>query len=399
MTNTKQSRTADLTDPSFWAGADAHDLLREMRRRSPVQLTESATEGPLWSVLSYAASAEVLGDAASFSSEHGSLLGTGPNKVPAGAGKMMALTDPPRHRTLRGLVLPFFSKKKAAQLRDRVGELTDGVVDRALARGDVDFVRDVSTFVPLTVMCELLGVPDEDRDDVVEMCDIAFLGDNQEQRTRGHQQLLPYLFNLALERRSAPRDDLMSTLATHTINGEQLPLDEILLNCDNILVGGIQTVRHTATMAMLTLMENPSARAQIARAEVDMDLAVEELLRWTSVGLHVLRTATADCTLAGSRIRRGDRVVVWAPSANRDEREFEAPDRLLLDRNPNRHMAFGWGPHYCIGAPLARIELELLFTSLARKVTDIEVTGPPVYNRSIINFGLESFPVRLSART
>ncbi|AEW99761.1 cytochrome P450 [Streptantibioticus cattleyicolor] len=388
----------DLTDPAFWARDDSHAVLRELRRRSPLWRLESEAEGPLWCVLSHALANEVLGDAARFSSERGSLLGTGRDRAPAGAGKMMALTDPPRHRDLRGLVLPFFSKRKAAELGARVADLTRQVVRDALGTARTDFVRDISTTVPLTVMCDLLGVPDEDRDHVVAMCDRAFLGDTPEERSEAHQQLLPYLFALGLRRRTDPRDDIISQLVTHEVDGRRLPLDEALLNCDNILVGGVQTVRHTSTMAMLALTRHPHAWQAMRADGYDPETGVEELLRWTSVGLHVLRTARHDTELAGHHIRAGDRVVVWTPAANRDEAEFHHPDDLLLDRTPNRHLAFGWGPHYCIGAPLARVELASLFAALTEAAEHVEVLEPPVPNRSIINFGLDALVVRLHPR-
>lgn len=398
--NTATSTTAlpDLTDPVFWAREDSHLVLRELRRQAPLWRLESTAEGPLWCVLSHALTEEVLADASRFSSERGSLLGTGRDRAPAGAGKMMALTDPPRHRELRGLVLPFFSKRKAVELKERVADLTREVVRGALGAAETDFVREISTAVPLTVMCDLLGVPDEDRNDVVRMCDRAFLGDTPEQRAEAHQQLLPYLFALALRRQADPRDDIISTLVTHEVEGRRLPLDEALLNCDNILVGGVQTVRHTSTMAMLALIRHPDAWQAMRADGYDAELGVEELLRWTSVGLHVLRTARMDTELAGQRIRAGDRVVVWTPAANRDEAEFEEPDRLRLDRTPNRHVAFGWGPHYCIGAPLARVELASLFEALTEVAESVEVLRPPVPNRSLINFGLDALDVRLHAR-
>ncbi|WAP60244.1 cytochrome P450 [Streptomyces sp. S465] len=397
-TVTRTTALPDLTDPAFWAREDSHLILRELRRRAPLWRLESAAEGPLWCVLSYALAGEVLGDAARFSSERGSLLGTGRDRAPAGAGKMMALTDPPRHRELRNLVLPFFTKRKAAELSGRVADLTRQVVHGALEAAETDFVRDISTAVPLTVMCDLLGVPDEDRDHVVRMCDRAFLGDTPAERAEAHQQLLPYLFALGLRRRADPRDDIISSLVTHEVDGRRLPLDEALLNCDNILVGGVQTVRHTSTMAMLALTRHPDAWQAMREDGYDPELGVEELLRWTSVGLHVLRTARTDTELAGQRIRAGDRVVVWTPAANRDEAEFEDPGRLRLDRTPNRHLAFGWGPHYCIGAPLARVELASLFGALAEVAEGVEVLRPPVPNRSLINFGLDSLVVRLHAR-
>ncbi len=176
------------------------------------------------------------------------------------------------------------------------------------------------------------------------MCDRAFLGDTPEERAEAHQQLLPCLFAIGLRRQGDPRDDLISSLVTHEVDGRRLPLDEALLNLDNILVGGVRTVRHTSSTAMLALTRHPDAWEAMREDGYDPELGVEELLRWTSVGLHVLRTARTDTELAGRRVRAGERVVVWTPAANRDETEFEEPDRLRLDRTPNRHLALGWGP-------------------------------------------------------
>ncbi|MFB6536059.1 cytochrome P450 [Streptomyces noursei] len=295
-------------------------------------------------------------------------------------------------------MLPYFSKRKATELRGRVVELTRQVVHGALGAAETDFVRGISSTVPLTVMCELLGVLDEDQGHVVGMCDRAFLGDTPEERAEAHQQLLPYLFAIGLRRQGDPRDDLISSPVTHEVDGRRLPLDEALLNLDNILVGGVQTVRHTSSTAMLALTRHPDAWEAMREDGYDPELGVEELLRWTSVGLHVLRTARTDTELAGRRVRAGERVVVWTPAANRDETEFEEPDRLRLDRTPNRHLALGWGPHYCIGAPLARVELAALFGVLSEAAERVEVLRPPVPNRSLINFGLDSLDVRLHPR-
>ncbi|MEV8637591.1 cytochrome P450 [Streptosporangium sp. NPDC051023] len=382
--------THDLTDPGFWAREDAYAILDEIRDEGAVQRHESAKEGPLWAVLTHREALAVLGDARSYSSQGGSLLGTG-HGPPAGAGRMMALSDPPKHRAYRDPVMPFFSARHATRLEDRIRELTEQVVERLLVCEKIDFVRDIGAIVPLTVMCDLMGIPDDDRDEVMGMCDQAFLGHNPAERRAAHQRLLPYLLQLAMERRDAPGDDVISALAT------TLELDEVVLNCDNIIVGGIQTVRHTAAMAMLALVRHADAWRELSE-KADPKLATEELLRWTSVGLHVLRTAKADVDLAGRRVRAGDRVVVWTPAANRDTTVFKDPHRLDLARHPNRHIAFGWGEHYCIGGPLARTELRVLFTVLSRLVAEVEPLGAPEYNQSIINFGLDSFPVRLHRR-
>jgi cytochrome P450 len=388
--------TVDLSDAGLWSRPDLPELIGDLRAEAPVQRTITAEDGPIWSVLSYELGAEVLTDAATYSSSSGSLLGSGIGQIPAGAGKMMALTDPPHHRHLRTPVLPFFSPKGVRNTADRIAALAASVVDDALARGEVDLVDMVST-VPLVVMCDLLDIPEDDRELVVKVCDDAFLGQTPEERRAGHQKLIPYLFQQAMTRRMDPKDDLISKLATYRVNGKPLPIEDVVLNLDNIVVGGVQTVRHTAAMSIWTLMQHPEAWRQMQSGEVDLLSATDELLRWTSVGLHVLRTASRQVELGGQIIEEGDKVAVWTWSANHDPAMFDRPGELLLDRSPNRHLALGVGPHYCVGAPLAKSELGAIYRALLDRVASIEVIGEPVHNQSIINFGFDHLPVRLHA--
>ncbi|MFE7524993.1 cytochrome P450 [Kitasatospora sp. NPDC057542] len=387
----------DLTDPDLWARPDTPALVAELRRESAVHLTDTVDDGPVWSVLSYRHSAEVLRNAAVYSSEQGSLLGAGEGNVPVGSGRMMALTDPPRHRELRAPANPFFSPGAVRGASRGIAELAASIVGQAVEQGEVDLVDAVSA-LPLSVMCDLLDVPEADRDMVVRVCDVAFLGRTPEERRAGHQQLIPYLLHQVMLRRSDPRDDLISMMATYRVGGKLLPIEDVVLNLDNIVVGGVQTVRHTAAMGLHTLVQHPDLWRRLQRGEVGMDSALDELLRWTSVGLHTLRTASRDTELDGRTIRRGDRVAVWVWSANRDPEAFERPEEILLDRAPNKHLALGLGAHYCVGAPLAKAELGGLFTAMLERVATIEPTGPVTHNRSIINFGLDRFPVRLTPR-
>lgn len=387
------TQVVDLTDPGFWAGGEVPETIDRMRADAPVARHETASAGPIWSVLSYGHGAAVLSDAKTFSSQNGSLLGS--PGVPAGAGKMMALADPPRHRQMRDPVAPFFTHGAVAAHVERIDALTGALIDEALRREVVDFVQDVCSAVPLALMFDLLDLPHEDRGRVRRICDEAFLGDRPERRSRAHQELIPYLFQHALARRAGAGADMVSTLANHPGEQGPLPLEEVVLNLDNILVGGVQTVRHTAGMSALALARHPDAWNSLRAGEVDLGTAVDELLRFTSVGLHVLRTAAHDTELAGQRIRAGDRVVVWVWSANRDPAVFERPHDLLLSRTPNRHLALGRGPHYCIGGLLAKAQLVALLAALVQRVDRLEPVGDPIYNRSIINFGLDAFPVRL----
>ncbi|MEU9347821.1 cytochrome P450 [Streptomyces sp. NPDC048278] len=387
----------DLSDPGLWTRPDLPAVVDRLREAGPVQRIRTADDGPVWSVLSYDLAVEVLKDAATYSSEGGSLLGAGAGNTPVGAGRMMALTDPPRHRELRAPASPFLSPGGARGAAPGITELSRRIVTAAVEQGEADLV-DIVSPLPLTVMCDLLDVPDQDREMVVQVCDDAFLGRTAQERRAGHQRLIPYLMHQVMKRRADPRDDLISMMATYRIGGRLLPVEDVVLNLDNIVVGGVQTVRHTAVMGLLALVRHPELWRQLQRGEAEMGPALDELLRWTSVGLHTLRTVTRDTVLGGHEIRRGERVVVWTWAANHDPAAFDRPHDIVLDRSPNRHVALGLGAHYCIGAPLAKTELSALFTALLEHVDRIEPTGPVQYNRSIINFGLDHFPVRLIAR-
>ncbi|WP_242640613.1 cytochrome P450 [Streptomyces kasugaensis] len=388
------STMTDLTDPGLWSRPDLPAVIDALRAKSPVQRTETADDGPVWSVLSYELAAEVLRNTAVYSSEGGSLLGSGEGRTPVGSGRMMALTDPPRHRDLRAPATPFFSSGGVRNASRSIAELADSLVAEAVARGEVDLVDTVAA-LPLAVMCDLLEIPDEDRDMVVRVCDDAFLCRTPEERRAGHQRLLPYLFQQVLLRRADPGDDLISKVATYRVQGRPMPVEDVVLNLDNIVVGGVQTVRHTAAMGLLALVQHPELWRQLREGEAEIGAALDELLRWTSVGLHTLRTASRDTELGGQLIRRGERVVVWTWAANHDAAAFDRPHDIILDRSPNKHLALGLGAHYCIGAPLAKAELEGLFSAMLRRVTEIRPTGPLRHNGSIINFGLDHFPVRL----
>jgi cytochrome P450 len=389
--------TIDLSDASLWARPDLAGLIGELREQAPVQRTATAQDGPVWSVLSYELACAVLNDTATYSSAGGSLLGSGAGQVPAGAGRMMALTDPPRHRELRAPVLPYFSARGVRNSASRISDLAASVIADAVVLGQVDLVNVVSA-IPLVVMCELLDIPGDDREMVVKVCDEAFLGQNPDARRTAHRTLIPYLFQLAARRRADPGDDLTSALARYLINGRLLPIEDVVLNLDNVIVGGVQTVRHTAATSIWALVQHPECWRQLQAGEVSLASATDELLRWTSVGLHVLRTATRRVELGGQLIEPGEKVAVWTWAANHDPAMFDRPEAIVLDRSPNRHLALGVGPHYCVGGPLAKAELGAIYGAVLDQIAAIEPTGDPVRNQSIINFGFDHVPVRLHPR-
>jgi len=241
-------------------------------------------------------------------------------------------------------------------------------------------------------------VPRSDWESLFSLTNDAFGADDPAERRGAHLDILQYFDDIASARAKSPADDLVSVLATAKIDGRKLTAEEVLLNCDNLLIGGTENTRIAAAGGMLAFIQHPDQwQALSAKPELLHD-AVEEVLRWTSSATHIMRTATAPVTIRGRRIEEGDRVTLWNPSANRDKDVFEDPDCFSVCRKPNRHIALGTGEHFCLGGTLGRAELRVLYEELLRSTERLELEGPPVMLSSIIVNGPERLPVRLTPR-
>lgn len=386
-----------LTDPALYGAGDPHELWRAMRAADQVHWEPPGEWPGFWALTRYDDVLAVLADREAFSSANGILLRPLCDGPDPGGGRTLALTDRPRHARLRALVNRWFSPRGVAALQQEMRAVAGAAIDAALAEGGCEFVFDVAAQLPLHVICRLLGVPDEDWDDVFALSTQAFAAADPVARSRAHQQILLYFLELADERRDEPEDDLVSVLATGSVEGEPLSQEDVLLNCDNLLVGGTENVRLASAGGLLAFMQHPEAWAALRADRSLLRGAVEEVLRWTSPATHLVRTVTREVELAGQELPAGAVVTVWPPSANRDERCFADPDRFDVRRAPNRHLALGMGEHFCLGAGLARLEMRVLFDELLDRVGLIEPAGEPVRVHSIVVNGLERLPVRFSA--
>lgn len=387
----------DLADPDLYAGGDPHAVWRRLRAEQPLFWNEQDGRPGFWAVTRYDDAVRVYKDPATFSSAKGILLGTAQGRGDPAGGKMLALTDPPRHGELRALVNRWFTPGAVAELEEAMRRIAGRLVDTAVGRGDCDFVRDVAGPLPVHVICWLLGVPRADRDMLYELTSRAFGVEDRAGQSAAHQSILLYFMELAERRRLAPADDLVSVLVDATVQGKPLSDTEILLTCDNLLVGGVENVRHAASGGILALLEHPG---ELRRLRTDPSLvptAVEEILRWTSPATHIVRTVRREVELRGQTIEAGSLVTIWNPSANRDEDVFPAADRFDAGRTPNRHLALGVGEHFCIGAGLARQELRVLVEELLARTSAVELAGAPVRLRSCEINGFERLPVKLVA--
>ena len=391
----------DLADPDLYAHGDPDAVWADLRENDPVHRTTRADGSSFWSVTRYADAVAVYRDPDVFTSEHGMVLGV--DADPA-AGRMLVVTDPPRHTALRAVLAGAFTPRVLRGLEARVRELVGDLLGRAVADGEVEFVDAVAARLPVAVVCDLLGLPAADHDWMYHLTSTAFGGGDPgldtgavspADRADAYGEIFDYYARLARERRSRPGDDLVSVLVHGEVDGVGLDVEEVLLNCTNLIIGGNETTRHAASGGLLALAADPGQWRALRERPDLLPLAVEEVLRWTTPGMHVLRTATADTAIAGTPVAAGERVVVWNAAANRDPRVFPEPERFRVDRTPNRHLALGHGPHFCLGANLAKMELRALFGDLVRRVDRVEVTGPVQRVPSPVLRGLRRLPVAL----
>ncbi|HET9138667.1 cytochrome P450 [Actinophytocola sp.] len=381
-----------LVDPELHATGDPFAVWRWMREHAPVYRHEAGELPAFWSLTRHADVRAVYRDPGLFSSAHGVLLRPVRSGADPGGGLTLALTDPPRHRALRSAMAEWFATRSVRALEGMMRSAVRSILDRAMEIGECDFVHDVVARLSHAVICRIIGVPDADQEDLFGWTNDAF---HESASLAAHRQLMAYFIELMHRRMTDPTDDLMSLLVTCSIDGTLLTEEEILLNCENLL-GATENGRLALVGGLHALLSHPGQWHRLRADRSLLPSAVEEILRWTSSATHSMRTATRATELHGVRIEAGDRVVVWIPSANRDERVFTDADRFDIARSPNRHLALGSGEHFCIGGVLARAETRILFGALLDRAGAISLAGPVVPLRSIAVRGPESLPVQIT---
>jgi cytochrome P450 family 142 subfamily A polypeptide 1 len=298
-----------------------------------------------------------------------------------------------------------FTPKRVAGLEPHVRAVVTQIIDKVAPLGRCDFVRDVATPLPMVLIAEMLGVAEDDRDALQEWSDRVIAGaDGPENVTtdvlEAFDQFSRYITEVLEDRRHRPVDDLVSILVHAEIDDERLSEEELIFESLLLLVGGNETTRNVIAGGMEALIRHPEQRAKLVADPSKIPVAVEEMLRWVSPVLNMKRTATRDVELHGEKIREGDQVLLMYASANRDEDVFDAPERFDVERDPNPHLAFGFGPHFCLGASLARLNLRVMFEELLRRVPDMELAPGAELTRTPSSFmrGLVSMPVEFAPR-
>ncbi len=375
-----------LVDPlRYGAEGHPHDLWTRLRRESPVAWTEVPGYPPFWAVTRHADVREASVAPARFSSR-GPVVMTplrdakDPSRVP----RSVLNTDPPEHRDLRNLTLPYFKPRSLRALENRIREITRVLLDTAPP--ELDFATGIAALHPLRLLCEILGVPDEK---VVLDLTNGLVGQADPEYAETGGSFGAYVRDLVADRRAHPRDDLSSLIANSSLPdrdaGEYLMI---------LAIAGHDTTRSALSGGMHALISHPEQLA-LLRSRPDLyDSAANEIVRWTSPVVHFLRTATEDCELGGASIRAGDRLMLFYPSANRDEAVFDDPFTFRVDRDPNPHLAWGVGEHYCLGATLARMEIRILLEELIPRLASAALTARPEWMASNVVCGIKHLPVR-----
>jgi len=393
----------NLKDPLLFEQGMPHALFRQLRYEAPVYWNEEPEEDEpgFWALTKYDDIVAVSKNPQLFSSAMGGHQISYPpglefNRATAAIVGNMIGMDPPEHNAYRRLVSPSFSASAVRKMEPTVREIVTRILDRVVPGGECEFVAEVAAELPLVVLCELLGVPQEDRRLLFGWTErLTDFGNTPDDQVAAFAELFAYGQALAERRRREPAGDLMSLMANVEMDGQRI--DQQLLDGFFLLlvIAGNETTRNTISGGLLALIEHPDQYQLLREQPALIPTAVEEMLRWVTPVIHFRRTATTDAEIRGQTIRRGDKVVMWYPSANRDEDMFERPDVFDVRRKPNEHLAFGEGQHFCLGAWLARLELRVMFEELLRRPT-LELAGRPRRMRSYFLSGFTSMPVRFA---
>ena len=403
MTTSLPPGVVDLTDPDNFVGGVPYESFRRLRAEAPVAWHPERDGPGFWVVSKWADVRAVSLDQATYSSSKGGIM---LREMPAdrieAQREFLTGMEPGRHGKHRRLVSGTFAPKLVRALEPRLRAVVTRTLDAVGPRGACDFVTDVACELPVVAICELLGVPVEDRDKILAWSN-AMVGmddpeyaDDPSAGPLAAMQLAMYANELAEIRRAEPRDDIVSELLRAEVEGEHLTQAGFNAFVVILAVAGNETTRNLISAGLWLLCQHPEERARLQRDLSLLPTAIDEMLRYHPPILHFRRTATRDTELRGQHIREGDKVTVWYVSANRDEDVFPEPDRFDVGRTPNDHLSFGFGPHYCLGAALAHLEARVMFEELFQRLPDLTLAGPPVRLRANHIHGIKHLPVRFT---
>jgi len=393
----------DLLSPQTFAAGQPHDQYRWLREHAPVRWHDEPGGAGFWAVTRYADVWAVDRDFQAFSSEP-TIMITDPPPSQAdafGPYKMMLMMDPPEHTQFRKLIRQEFTLPAARLREERIKALARQIVDAVVEKGECDFVDEVAGEMPSFVIAELMGLPLTDGRELYKLTETIHTAPEALPPGAGQaavMKMFEYASGVIAEKRARPADDLASKLLACEVDGRRLSDMEFLLFFLLLVDAGGDTTRNLLSGGLLALMENPDQFAWLmADLPARLPSAREELLRWTSPVIYMRRTARRDVELAGQQVHAGDKVVMYFGAANRDPATLDAPETLDLARDPNPHIAFGTGPHGCLGQHIARIEIDAMLTEVLTRMKDFELAAPPEWLPSNFISGPKAMPLRFKA--
>lgn len=400
MGEAAQAPRIDLLSPASFAAGQPHEQFRWLRAHDPVH-RHPEPDGPgFWAVTRHADVRAVGRDATTFSSEPTTMIADPDTTLPFGDHKMMLMADPPYHTRLRLIVNRAFTPKAVAARRARIDQLAAQIVDAVAERGECDLVADIAGEMPSFVIAELLGIPLDDGRRLYQLTEAIHAVPESQPPGAGAAAVLEmfqYAAGVREEklRAGAGADDLATAILAAEVDGQRLDEIDFALFFLLLVDAGGDTTRNLVAAGLAALFEHPDERRRLAADPALLPTAIEEMLRWVSPVVYMRRTATRDTELAGRTIAAGDKVVMYYGSANRDERVFDQPDRFDVARSPNDHVAFGGGgPHVCLGAHLARLEIDALLREVLTRLPGLEPAGPVEWLASNFISGPRRLPVR-----
>jgi cytochrome P450 len=405
----------NLTDSTYFGRAEPEDILRRIRNEDPVHWTVGRYNRGFWSITKHRDGRFVYENDKIFSSaKSGPMLPISTDYENPVEGDLLALQlagaqisamDGPPHAVMRRAFSVRFMQPSVIKLENTIRALAIECFNKVLPKGECDFAFDVAGSLPLMLISHIMNLPKEVWPDIYRWTymstspeDPEFsIGTPEETSRVGTGKMMDYCLKLALERREKPGDDLLSDIALTEIDGKKLADMVVAFNATAFIAAGHETTRNALCGALAELIRNPSELERLRAVRGDpaaLKLAVEEAVRWTAPLTHQLRTATQDTEIGGKKIREGDWVVVWNNAANRDEEIFRDSYRFDIARSPNPHLGFAYGPHFCLGANLARLELRIMFELLLEHMQDIEMTAEPEFTSSMILRGIKHMPLK-----
>jgi cytochrome P450 len=409
MAAAEQLQLPALISPDAYAAHGyPHEAWTRLRREDPVHRVEDNPVMPFWAITRHADIVAIGKSPEKFLNGPTLLIRTEPEPPDAQQFPPTLIEmDPPRHGKYRRIVSKRFTPGALKRWHGDIERIAKEIVDELLdagAEGECDFVEKVAAPLPIAVIAWLLGVPRSDWRLLFDWTNRTIGAGDPEYQIEGAApgetgrqamiELFQYFAKLVEEKKKKPADDLVTLFATAEVDGEKLPLMDVLAYCLIIVIAGNETTRNATSGGMLALAQHPAELAKLQRNPALLPTGIEEILRWTSPIIHFARTATCDVELRGKKIREGDHLALFYPSANRDEEIFVDPFVFEADREPNRHLAFGIGEHFCAGAHVARLELEMAFKYLIPRLRDVEIAGPVQRLRSNLVGGVKHLPIR-----